>query len=106
MASASSTSARSLFVESKLRLSDRVQVNVNYVASVARQIQRGAKSNETLMHAAKSFALQENTIDNSLENLRKMNMIATHLSFQHESIQKSAQLLEEVKEEVRAMQSF
>lgn len=46
MASASSTSARSLFVDSKLRLADRVQVNVNNVASVARQIQRGAKSNE------------------------------------------------------------
>ena len=46
MASASSTSARSLFVDSKLRLADRVQVNVNNIASVARQIQRGAKSNE------------------------------------------------------------
>ena len=46
MASASSTSARSLFVDSKLRLADRVQVNVNNIASVARQIQRGARSNE------------------------------------------------------------
>lgn len=46
MASASSTSARSLFGESKSRLADRVQVNVNNIASVARQIQRGSKSSE------------------------------------------------------------
>lgn len=46
MASASSTSARSLFSESKLRLADRVQVNVNNIASVARQINRGSKANE------------------------------------------------------------
>lgn len=46
MASASSTSARSLFVESKMRLADRVQVNVNNIASLARQIQRGSKSSE------------------------------------------------------------
>jgi hypothetical protein len=50
MASASSTSARNLFVDSKLRLADRVQVNVNNIASVARQIQRGARSNEVGLH--------------------------------------------------------
>jgi hypothetical protein len=48
MASASSTSARSLFIESKIRLADRVQVNVNNIASLARQIQRGSKSSEVL----------------------------------------------------------
>lgn len=46
MASASSSSARSLFADSKLRLADRVQVNVNNIASLTRQIQRGSKSNE------------------------------------------------------------
>jgi hypothetical protein len=65
MASASSTSARSLFVDSKLRLADRVQVNVNNIASVARQIQRGARSNEVLMHAARNFALQEHAVENA-----------------------------------------
>lgn len=48
MASASSTSARSLFIESKMRLADRVQVNVNNIASLARQIQRGSKSSEVI----------------------------------------------------------
>lgn len=46
MASASSTSARSLFVESKNRLADRIQVNINNIASLTRQIQRGSKTNE------------------------------------------------------------
>lgn len=46
MVSASSTSAKNLFVESKLRLSDRVQVNVNNIAAIARQIQKGSKANE------------------------------------------------------------
>lgn len=46
MTSASSTSARSLFADSKMRLADRVQVNINNIASLTRQIQRGSKSNE------------------------------------------------------------
>lgn len=46
MASASSTSARSLFSDSKMRLADRVQVNINNISSLARQITRGSKSNE------------------------------------------------------------
>lgn len=46
MTSASSSSARSLFAESKQRLAERVQVNMNNIASLTRQIQRGSKSNE------------------------------------------------------------
>lgn len=46
MASASTTSARSLFQDSKNRLADKVQINVNNVASVVRQVQRGSKSHE------------------------------------------------------------
>lgn len=46
MASASSSSARFLFSDSKRRLADRVSVNVNNAASVARQIVRGSKSSE------------------------------------------------------------
>lgn len=43
MSSASPHAARSLFADSKRRLSDRVGVNVNNFASVARQITRGKK---------------------------------------------------------------
>lgn len=46
MASASSSSAKNLFSESKRRLADRVSGNVNSAASVARQIVRGSRSNE------------------------------------------------------------
>lgn len=51
MASASTTSARTLFADSKMRLADRVQVNVNNVASLARQMVRGSKSTEVLISA-------------------------------------------------------
>lgn len=46
MASASSTSARNLFSDTKRRSADRVVGTVNNVASVGRQIVRGSKSNE------------------------------------------------------------
>ncbi|XP_035727146.1 BLOC-1-related complex subunit 7-like [Vespa mandarinia] len=104
MASASSTSARSLFVDSKMRLADRVQVNVNNIASLARQIQRGSKSSEILMHAAKNFAQQEHGLEMAETNLKKLALIVTHLEYQMESIDRSSVLLEEVTEQVRAMQ--
>lgn len=42
----SASSARNLFTESKARLSDRIQVNVNSTGSLAKQIVRGSKTNE------------------------------------------------------------
>ncbi|XP_076159941.1 BLOC-1 related complex subunit 7 [Ptiloglossa arizonensis] len=104
MASASSTSARSLFVESKMRLADRVQVNVNNIASLARQIQRGSKSSEILMHSAKNFAQQEHGLETAETNLKKLAFITTHLEYQMESINKNSTILEEVTEQIRAMQ--
>lgn len=41
MSSCTPAAAKSLFADSKRRLSDRVAVNVNNCASVARQIARG-----------------------------------------------------------------
>ncbi|XP_029038871.2 BLOC-1-related complex subunit 7 [Osmia bicornis bicornis] len=104
MASASSTSARSLFVESKMRLADRVQVNVNNIASLARQIQRGSKSSEMLMHSAKNFAQQEQGLETAENNLKKVALITTHLEYQMESINRSSVILEQVTEQIRAMQ--
>lgn len=46
MASASSSSAKNLFNDSKRRLADRVVGTVNNVASVGRQIVRGSRSND------------------------------------------------------------
>lgn len=123
MASASSSSARSLFSDSKMRLADRVQVNVNNIASLARQVVRGSKSNEVIffiflinliidytcflqimMHSARNFAMQENAVENSEANLKKLQLLSVHLGYQHDSMLRSAQQLEEVKEQVRAMQ--
>ncbi|XP_072377330.1 BLOC-1-related complex subunit 7 [Diabrotica undecimpunctata] len=104
MASASSTSARSLFSDSKMRLADRVQVNVNNISSLARQITRGSKSTEILMHSARNFAVQEQAMENSENNLKKLQILCVHLDHQHDAMIKSAQQLEEVKEQVCAMQ--
>lgn len=104
MASASSTSARSLFVESKMRLADRVQVNVNNIASLARQIQRGSKSSEILLHTARNFAAQEHNLENAETNLKKLALIANHLECQLSNVDRSIGKLEEVTEQVRAMQ--
>ncbi|VVD00021.1 uncharacterized protein LOC126967674 [Leptidea sinapis] len=103
MTSASSSSARSLFAESKQRLAERVQVNMNNIASLARQIQRGSKSNELLMKAARDTAATEILMESSEQNLKKMQLISVHMGYQYESILKSAQVLNEVKEQVSSM---
>uniref|UniRef100_A0A1B6L1Q6 BLOC-1-related complex subunit 7 n=1 Tax=Graphocephala atropunctata TaxID=36148 RepID=A0A1B6L1Q6_9HEMI len=104
MASASSTSAKSLFGESKSRLAEKVQVNVNNIASLARQIQRGSKSSEIVMQSVRALALQEHTIDNTENNIKKLQYIASHLGYQQESIARSCSMIEEVKEQAQAMQ--
>lgn len=120
----SASSARSLFVESKERLCDRIQVNVNSVGSLARQVVKGSKSSETLMHTARNFALQEHALHNSEVNLCKMQSLVTNLQLQADAIQKwyghgsvlcmctyslptpssSAQHIEVVKEKLHRMQ--
>ncbi|KAL1424154.1 hypothetical protein MTO96_003651 [Rhipicephalus appendiculatus] len=119
----SASSARSLFVESKERLCDRIQVNVNSVGSLARQVVKGSKSSETLMHTARNFALQEHALHNSrsgkqkalpdslvtylffhFKNLCKMQNLVTTLQLQADAIQKCAQHVEVVKEQLHRMQ--
>ncbi|CAH0717846.1 unnamed protein product, partial [Brenthis ino] len=104
MTSASSSSARSLFAESKQRLAERVQVNMNNIASLARQIQRGSKSNELLSKAARDFAATEHLMEGSEENLKKMKLIAVHMGYQYDNILASAQMLTEISEQVATMQ--
>ncbi|KAF8768030.1 BLOC-1-related complex subunit 7-like [Argiope bruennichi] len=101
----STSSARNLFIESKARLSDRIQVNVNNTGSIAKQIVRGSKSNETLMHTARNFALQEYALENSETNLKRMQLLTNHLNLQLDNIQKSALLIEDVKEQLHQILS-
>lgn len=57
MASASSSSARNLFHDSKRRLADRVAGTVNNVASVGRQIVRGSKTSDVSVLLPLRFTL-------------------------------------------------
>lgn len=56
------------------------------------------------MHSARNFAAQEQAMENSENNLKKMELLCVHLGYQHDSIIKSARQLEEIKEQVSAMQ--
>ena len=58
MASASSSSARSLFAESRAKLVERVAANVEACGSLCRQVVRGSRSHETLLAAARATAAQ------------------------------------------------
>ncbi|XP_063881604.1 BLOC-1-related complex subunit 7-like [Scylla paramamosain] len=104
MASASSTSAKNLFADSKTLLAKRVQVNVNNMGSICRQVNRGSQSADMLTHSARNMALQEHAIKSSEENLHRLNILMTHLGYQYEAIHRSAYALENVKEQVRDMQ--
>ncbi|XP_065202892.1 BLOC-1-related complex subunit 7 [Planococcus citri] len=106
MTSASTTSARSLFVDSRNRLADRVQVNVNNIASIVRQIQRGSKSHELLMQSASQFVHQERAIENTENNIKKFPLIVTHLGYQQESIEESLSSLHHLKNQVNELQQL
>lgn len=56
------------------------------------------------MHSARNFAIQEHAIRESEGNLKKLQSVCVHLGYQHDSILQSCQKIEEVKEQVRAMQ--
>lgn len=86
MASASTTSARSLFVDSKNRLADRVQVNVNNIASIVRQVQRGSKSHEvSIKNCVLYFPL--NDVINHKFNFQLMMQSATQFAHQERAIE-------------------
>ena len=104
MASASSTSARNLFQDSKRRLSERVQVNVNNLGSIVHQVQRGSKSNEMIQQSAKHFCQTESTMENSFNNLQKMQVLLAQMSHQQQTIKSSIKSIEEVQEQIRDMQ--
>ncbi|CAH0389423.1 unnamed protein product [Bemisia tabaci] len=104
MASASSTSARSLFAESKSRLAAKIEINLCNIASVSRHILKGSRSSDILMGSAKSFAAMDGSIDAIESNLHKLQGIESNLRNQHQAIENSLHYVEEVKEQVRAMQ--
>lgn len=83
MASASSSSARLLFSDSKRRLAERVNVNVNNAASVARQIVRGSKSNEVcnwskIKPCIESIGIWVNVLNRNQVTLSIITLLFTH----------------------------
>ncbi|XP_030387948.1 uncharacterized protein LOC115634396 [Scaptodrosophila lebanonensis] len=104
MASASSSSARHLFDDSKKRLCARVGVNVNNLGSVARQIVRGSKTNEIMHQTLKNFTQVDVVSDYSSSNLNKMTLILQHVGYQYDVMQDSVNHLDYLKEQVTAME--
>ncbi|EDW10195.1 hypothetical protein KR093_004157 [Drosophila rubida] len=104
MASASSSSARHLFDDSKKRLCARVGVNVNNLGSVARQVVRGSKTNEIMHQTLKNFTQVDVVSDYSNQNLQKMTLILQHVGYQYDVMQDSVNHLDYLKEQVTAME--
>lgn len=59
---------------------------------------------QILMHSVKNFTQQEHGLENSTNNLKKLSLITTHFEYQLDAIDRSCAKLEEVTEQVRAMQ--
>nr|NP_725975.2 BLOC-1 related complex subunit 7 [Drosophila melanogaster]AAF57456.1 BLOC-1 related complex subunit 7 [Drosophila melanogaster]AFX81739.1 GH13245p1 [Drosophila melanogaster] len=104
MASATSSSARHLFDESKKRLCVRVGENANNLGSVARQVVRGSKSNEIMHQTLKNFTQVDVVSDYSHQNLQKMTLILQHVGYQYDVMQDSVNHLDYLKEQVTAME--
>ena len=97
MASASSTSARNLFVDSKVRLSERVQSNITSIGSLARQIQRGSKSQEILAQSVKKLSSCEVAIESSEASLKRLQVTLAQLQSQHNSVETSCDKIGQVR---------
>ena len=106
MASASSTSAKNLFQDSKRRLAERVQVNINNVGSVTRQVQRGSRSHDMLAQTARNFCQTETTMENTFNNLQKMQVLMAQLNQQENSIDNNLRHLPDIREQIRDMQRY
>ena len=106
MASASSTSAKNLFQDSKRRLAERVQVNINNVGSVTRQVQRGSRSHDMLAQTARNFCQTETTMENTFNNLQKMQVLMAQLNQQENSMDDNLRHLPDIREQIRDMQRY
>lgn len=63
MASASSSSAKLLYGDSKARINQRVRYTIDGIGSLSRNLVRSSKSSETLMQAAKITSQQEHILE-------------------------------------------
>jgi len=104
MASASSTSAKNLFHDSKEKLCERVQNNISSVGSLVRQIQKGSKSNDILGQTIKNFTATESAISNTSAQLDKASVLTAQLHEQADRLTVTGDKISQVQEQVRDMQ--
>ena len=74
MASASSTSAKNLFSDSRRRLCERAVASVHSLGSVSRQVARGSRQHDILTNSAKQLCQTESAMENSFNNLQRMQV--------------------------------
>lgn len=125
MASASSSSARLLFNDSKSRLNQRVQYTVQGIASLTRNVVKSSKCSDLLTQQAKQFSQQEGLIETSelvkpwsllsicirflfihvsyIQTLRKMQVLLTQLGYQYDSMKTSSRALMDIKDQTDSM---
>lgn len=59
---------------------------------------------QILMHTARNFAQQETTMENTYQNLKKMELLRQHMGYQCDSIIENSRKIEFLKEQVEAME--
>ncbi|OQR76654.1 hypothetical protein BIW11_03033 [Tropilaelaps mercedesae] len=97
------TAAKVLFEDSKARLAERAQSNVNGLGSLARQVLKGARSQQVLGQAAKNFAAQDNAMHNSEINLSRMQTLVASMQMQTTALQKNVQMIPALKQQMEQM---
>lgn len=84
--------------EVKRRLDGAVEATMIDLGSLARQINRGSKSSEIVVGTAKAFASLEANVENTDSTLKRMGLVAAHLSFQADAIQRGVQLTPDIQD--------
>lgn len=59
---------------------------------------------QILMQTAKTFAQHESIIENTFQNLKKMELLRQHMGYQCDSIIENSKKLDYLREQVEAME--
>lgn len=87
-------------VTAKSLLGEKVACGTADLVSLSRQILKGSRSAELLGQAARNMAAQEDALLRSEDNMKKMQIITSHLQYQQESIQKNVEISSNVLDQL------
>jgi len=104
MDSASSTSAKNLFSDSRRRLCERAVASVHSLGSVSRQVARGSRQHDILTNSAKQLCQTESAMENSFNNLQRMQVLLAQIAHAQSSIEENLKKVDEVQEQINDMQ--